>query len=147
MARNMQTVVRILGERPTMRPPPNSLPISPKAAIYNSSRPVIGTRVDDMSLTWQGDPVAGGGTYYAAVEPDDPDGYNWRVGNRAQGAVLIEYVTIEQVREAVEAFDMLVDLTGPDEAEVEVGLTGYSDEFVWQKYVDSGLNIEHVHVE
>jgi hypothetical protein len=134
----LDTPVRILGERPTIRPAPNEAPIPADATIYNARRRLFGTPVDGMGLTWEGDAIGSGGIHYAAVLSNDPHAQAWMRTNRALGAFVVEYVSIAQVREAAAAFYAEASLMEP--AEVVSQLAGDSDRNLGQKSMDSGLD-------
>ena len=138
------TIVRILGTRPTHLPEPHPVPIPAEATIYNGPEMLWGTFVDGMSLSWAGEPIDASGSRYAAILPDDPDAVEWRARNFALGAVVLEYVTIAQVRQAL--VDFYAGTEGLDSTVLETMLRGASDRQLWARYVDAALHIDRVPV-
>jgi hypothetical protein len=140
MGNNEDTIVRILGRRPTSRPEPHPSPIPPDATIYNGPELQLGSQQDGMGLAWLGWPIAASGAHYAAVLADDPQAADLRAHNRAVRGIVVEYVSLVEVRQVVSIYyrDEL-NMTMP---EIRILLAGLNDQALWREYVARGLNID-----
>jgi hypothetical protein len=134
--------VPILGEHPAQRPLEYQASIPADATIYNARHRLSGTPVNGMELIWQPDAIGAGGKHYAAVLSDDPNAQAAHRRNEAQGAFVVEYVTIGQVREAVT--NKYVEIGLVETADVVAQMGGDSDWKLWQQYVKSGLDLEQI---
>jgi hypothetical protein len=137
-------IVRILGAPPATLPQPHPEPIPAGSTIYNGPHPLIGSFVDGLSLAWLGEPLGASGAHYAAVLPDDPRRPEWHAHNLAAGAVVIAYVTLDQVRQALRRH--YADEKGMKSDEVETMVGSASEQSLWQQYVAAALHLDCVPV-
>jgi hypothetical protein len=137
---NQDTIVRILGRRPTSLPQPHPSPIPPDATIYNGPALLLGSQQDGMGLAWLGWPIAGSGAHYAAVLADDPHAEDLRAHNRAVGGIVVEYVSLFEVRQVLSIY-YRDELNMPQPA-VRMRLADMDDQSLWREYVARGLNID-----
>ena len=132
--------VRIMGKRPTESPTAHPVAIPADATIYNARRPLFGTLVDEVGLTWRSEVPGAGGRFFAAVLADDPNAPSWHQKNHDLGAFVVEYVSVGQVRLATAARYGWAYLMAP----ADVVSTLDSDQALWLKYMASGLDRERV---
>lgn len=96
-----QTVIQVRGQYPTRLPYPHEAElIPPGCTIYHGADLLSGSQVLEAGRTWAGEPTLLG-CFYAAVDAGDPHAAELRDENLANGAVVIEYVTDDQVRQAL----------------------------------------------
>jgi hypothetical protein len=140
MADNDDTIVRIMGMRPTSFGWTHEAPIPADATIYNGGKLLLGSQHDGLGLGWLGEPIAASGAHYAAILADDPHGADLRAHNRAVGAIVLEYVTLQQVRKALaDFFSDELDMTKP---EIRIRMAGLEDKALWRQYVARGLHLD-----
>jgi len=67
--------------------------------VLNAPRPLYGTIhvSGNDAFTWTGPFVEG--IHYAAIDPTDPEASRWLEENRRLGAVLLRYVTEDEIAE------------------------------------------------
>ena len=131
-----QTVIRMRGVYPAHLPEPfNETQIPPGWTIYHGPGMLSGSPMDGMSCSWPGEPTLLG-NHYTAVAPDDPQAAEHREKNLASGAVIIEYVTDEEVRAAVVAYwEQLLE-----PAAMATFVEGVDADYFWGHYLHLGLH-------
>jgi hypothetical protein len=86
-----------------------------------------------------GESVAASRVHYAAILADDPNGADLRAHNRAVGRIVLEYVTLKLVRQALaDYFQHELDMRQP---EIRTRMVGLADKAPWRQYVVHGLNL------
>jgi hypothetical protein len=132
-----QVVIRVRGQYPATFPKPHDAEqIRPGCTIYHGPAVLAGSLGEFMGMSWGGEPTLLG-SFYAAVAPDDPDAAELRAENLAAGAVVLEYVTDDQVREAVTAH--IRAAYAPDDAKFLLQGIPDADAF-WGWYVREGMH-------
>jgi hypothetical protein len=110
---------QILGDRPA--------DIPENWIVFNAPRPLFGTLITaaggpQAGCTWIGDFVTG--RLYAAVDPEDEDAQRWIDENRSLAAVILVYVSQEELDQRVDEWAVgyakkyNLDLTEFDRSEI-----------------------------
>jgi hypothetical protein len=137
---SQDTVIRFLGRRPTSCLVSRVSPIPPDATIYYGLERLLGSQQDGMELAWSGWSVTACSAYYAAVLTDDPHATDLRARNRAAGGIVVEYITMSQVRLALA--DHYQNVLNMSSVGIKSLMASMDESALWRQYVARGLHID-----